>query len=85
MSWADTPSLSFTARHEAGQADDALAVLESLESHRQQLEELFPRVPGNVTVVLEGFPLFAPEIAVRPPSPLSLKVEVSFRSKCTRV
>jgi hypothetical protein len=52
VAWAETPSLSFTARHEAGQADDALAVLESLETHRENLEELFPRVPGNVTVVL---------------------------------
>lgn len=52
MAWAETTSLSFTARHEAGQADDALAVLESLESHRERLEELFPRVPGNVTVLL---------------------------------
>jgi hypothetical protein len=52
VAWAETPSLSFTARHETGQADDALAVLESLESHRARLEELFPRVPGNVTVVL---------------------------------
>jgi hypothetical protein len=27
-------------------------VLEALESYRERLEELFPRVPGNVTVVL---------------------------------
>jgi hypothetical protein len=52
VAWAETTSLSFTARHEAGQADDALTVLESLESHRERLEELFPRVPGNVTIVL---------------------------------
>jgi hypothetical protein len=52
VAWAETPSLSFTARHEAAHADDALAVLESLEAHRARLEDLFPRVPGNVTVVL---------------------------------
>jgi hypothetical protein len=52
VAWAETTSLSFTARHEAGQADDALAVLESLERHRERLEGLFPRVPGNVTVLL---------------------------------
>src|SRR5438093_12888866 len=57
VSWAETPSLSFTARHEAGHADDALAVLEALESYRERLEELFPRVPGNVTVVLHDSPL----------------------------
>jgi hypothetical protein len=52
VAWAETTSLSFTARHEAGQADDALAVLESLEAYRERLEGLFPRVPGNVTVLL---------------------------------
>jgi hypothetical protein len=57
VAWAETPSLSFTARHAAGQADDALAVLEALESYRERLEELFPRVPGNVTVVLHDSPL----------------------------
>ena len=57
MAWVETTSLSFTARHEAAQADDAIAVLEALEEHRDALEELFPRVPGNVTVVLHDSPL----------------------------
>jgi hypothetical protein len=52
VAWTETPSLSFTARHEANQSDAALAVLESLESYRTRLEVLFPRVPANVTVVL---------------------------------
>ena len=52
MAWTETQSLSFTARHEADQGDAALRALESLESHRARLEELFPRVPGNVTLVL---------------------------------
>jgi hypothetical protein len=52
MAWTETSSLSFTARHEAGQADAAVGVLESLEHHRARLEQLFPRTPGNVTVVL---------------------------------
>ena len=34
VSWVETTSLSFTARHESSQADDALAVLEDLEEHR---------------------------------------------------
>ena len=55
--WVETPSLSFTARHEASQADDALAVLEDLEQHRTHLEELLPRVPANVTVVLHDSPV----------------------------
>ena len=57
MPWVETPSLSFTARHEASQSDDALAVLEDLEQHRARLEELLPRVPGNVTVVLHDSPV----------------------------
>jgi len=54
--WVETPSLSFTARHDASQADDALAVLEDLEGYRARLEGLFSRVPGNVTVVLHDSP-----------------------------
>jgi hypothetical protein len=52
MGWTETGSLSFTARHESTQSDAALAVLESLESHRAKLEDLFPEMPANVTVVL---------------------------------
>jgi hypothetical protein len=44
--------LSFTARHEAGHGDAAVAVLGALEAHRTRLEALFPNAPGNVTVVL---------------------------------
>jgi hypothetical protein len=55
--WVETPSLSFTARHEASQADDALAVLDDLEQQRERLEELLPRIPGNVTVILHDSPL----------------------------
>jgi hypothetical protein len=55
--WVETPSLSFTARHEASQSDDALAVLDDLEEHRTRLEELLPRVPANVTVILHDSPL----------------------------
>jgi hypothetical protein len=55
--WVETPSLSFTARHEASQADDALAVLEDLEQHRAHLEELLPRVPTGVTVILHDSPI----------------------------
>jgi hypothetical protein len=64
VAWAETPSLSFTARHAAGEADDALAVLESLESYRERLAELFPRLPGNVTIVLHDSPL---QLAVAQP------------------
>jgi hypothetical protein len=52
MSWIETASLSFTARHEAAQSDAALSVLDDLERQRERLEELFPRMPTNVSVVL---------------------------------
>jgi hypothetical protein len=52
MGWTETPSLSFTARHEASQRDAAVGVLEALEIHRSKLEGLFPRAPAGVTVVL---------------------------------
>jgi hypothetical protein len=52
MAWVETASPSFTARHEAGQVDDAEAVLDALEAHRARLRELYPRLPGGVTVVL---------------------------------
>jgi hypothetical protein len=52
MGWTETTSLSFTARHESSQSDAAIAVLESLETHRAKLEEVFPSAPANVTVVL---------------------------------
>jgi hypothetical protein len=57
MAWTETTSLSFTARHEASQSDDALEVLERLEAFRVRLEESFPRAPVNVAVVLHDSPL----------------------------
>ena len=52
MGWTETPSLSFTARHESGEGDAAVAVLEALETHRAKLEQLFPVAPAHITVVL---------------------------------
>jgi hypothetical protein len=57
MAWTETTSLSFTARHEASQSDDALAVLERLEAFRTRLERRFPRAPANVAVILHDSPL----------------------------
>jgi len=57
VSWTETPSLNFTARHESSQADQALAVLDSLEAYRSRLEGVFMRVPGNITVVLHDSPV----------------------------
>lgn len=57
MAWVETQSLSFAARHEADEADDAEAVLERLEAFRDDLSELFSRTPGDVAVVLHPSPL----------------------------
>jgi hypothetical protein len=57
MAWTETTSLSFTARHEASQSDDALAVLEKLETYRVHLEGLFPRAPASTAVILHDSPL----------------------------
>jgi hypothetical protein len=52
MAWVETASPSFTARHESGQTEGAETVLEALESHRERLRKLYPRLPEDVTVVL---------------------------------
>jgi hypothetical protein len=52
MSWVETSSPSFTARHEAEQEGDAEAVLDALETHRARLREMYPRLPEDVTVIL---------------------------------
>jgi hypothetical protein len=52
MAWVETASMSFTARHEASEGEQALAVLDALERYRVRLEGLFPSVPSNVTLVL---------------------------------
>lgn len=52
MSWVETASESFAARHAERDAGDAERVLETLEAARERLEPLFPRPAGDVTVVL---------------------------------
>ncbi|HVS29473.1 MAG TPA: hypothetical protein VHE14_07955 [Solirubrobacteraceae bacterium] len=52
MAWEETFSLSFRARHETADADDAARVLEALEQLREHLATLFDRTPGDITVVL---------------------------------
>ena len=64
MAWVETSSLSFTARYEARQSEVVLSALEELESYRDRLESLFPRTPGNVTIVLHDSPL---QLAVAQP------------------
>ncbi len=52
MPWVETSSPNFTARHEHGDIDDAVAVLELIEGTRERLGEIFTRVPAEVAVVL---------------------------------
>ena len=52
MTWVESVSASFSARHEAGAGDEAHRVLQSLERAREELQGLFPKVPTGLTVVL---------------------------------
>ncbi|MFZ0041649.1 MAG: hypothetical protein WAK93_10100 [Solirubrobacteraceae bacterium] len=54
MTWEQSVSASFTARHESAHADDAHRVLLSLERTRERMAPLFPRTPEDLTVVLHG-------------------------------
>lgn len=57
MAWVETPSASFTARHAARDADDAVALLDRLELFRARLDRRFFRTPGDVAVVMHPSPL----------------------------
>src|ERR687891_1930486 len=52
VSWVESQSLSFSARHESSQIDEANRVLDALEYFRDDVGGLFPRAPGEVAVVL---------------------------------
>ena len=52
MPWVESFSPSFAARHESAQADEAEAVLDSLERFRDELGAVFERTPGDVAVII---------------------------------
>jgi hypothetical protein len=52
VSWVETDSLSFTARHEIEDEDCAQRTLDALEDRRLQLEERFDEAPEGITVVV---------------------------------
>jgi hypothetical protein len=52
VSWLETSSESFTARHDEQDAKGAAAVLELLERTRERLLDAFPRQPEDVAVIL---------------------------------
>jgi hypothetical protein len=54
MTWVESVSPSFRARHESADADDADRVLYSLERARERLERIFPRTIPELTVVLHS-------------------------------
>lgn len=54
MTWLETPSESFVARHEERDAAEAVHVLGQLESARIRLERLFEQRVGDLGVVLHG-------------------------------
>ena len=56
MPWVESFSLSFSARHESSQADEATRVLDDLESFRSRLGRLYRSTPGEVTVVIHPRP-----------------------------
>src|SRR5436309_12082113 len=56
MTWVETESLSFTARHDTGDTSYAERTLDRLEDLRVRLEERFDRVPGSVTLVVHTNP-----------------------------
>jgi hypothetical protein len=54
--WVESHSLSFSARHDSSQVEEAAAVLAGLEVLRDELDGLYERTPGEVAVVLHPRP-----------------------------
>lgn len=54
MTWLETVSETFTARHDDRDADDAALVLTALESARERLERTFTTTVPELDVVLHG-------------------------------
>jgi hypothetical protein len=54
VTWVETTSPHFAARHEEGDAHDVVGVLELLEGTRARLAARFPAVPDDVDVVVHG-------------------------------
>ena len=52
MSWTETRSRSFTARHEEEDTDDVEALLDTLEDFRSELAERFEKLPEDVAVIV---------------------------------
>jgi hypothetical protein len=57
VSWVESHSLSFAARHDSSQAEAAAKVLDELETFRERMEEMFDRTPGEVAVIIHPRPV----------------------------
>jgi len=58
MSWIETESLSFTARHDSDDSAFAERTLDRLENLRLRLEDRFEEMPDEVTVVVHTNPVW---------------------------
>src|ERR1700704_3613386 len=56
MRWVETQSLSFTARHDSGDAAFAERTLDRMEELRLRLEDRFENVPGEIVIVVHTNP-----------------------------
>jgi hypothetical protein len=56
MTWVETESLSFTARHDDADTSFAQRTLDRLEDARLRLEDRFEQVPGGITIVIHDNP-----------------------------
>ena len=52
MTWVETDSPNFSARHAEEDSDDVIAVLEQLEGARERLATIFPVIPQDLAVVV---------------------------------
>jgi hypothetical protein len=57
VAWVESHSLSFTARHESEQLDEATRLLDGLEAFRDELAVRFRTTPGEVAVVIHPRPV----------------------------
>jgi hypothetical protein len=57
VTWVETHSLSFAARHDSGDSAFAERALDRMEDLRLRLEDRFEAVPGEITVVVHTNPL----------------------------
>jgi hypothetical protein len=56
MSWQETTSPNFQARHDERDADAVVGVLEQLEAARERLERWFSPLPDGIAVILHPSP-----------------------------